>query len=96
MSSTIFFRPLIIAAKELGIAVTYFKKICRNFGIHGWPCRKIASREKTIAILEKLRKGCQKDDENEKKLKAKIETLKNEVSSMFLRGSKNFVMSMVL
>eukprot|EP01091_Cochliopodium_minus_P016005 TRINITY_DN585_c0_g1_i2.p1 TRINITY_DN585_c0_g1~~TRINITY_DN585_c0_g1_i2.p1 ORF type:complete len:634 (-),score=191.05 TRINITY_DN585_c0_g1_i2:881-2782(-) len=46
---SLFHIPLKLAAKEMGVCPTNFKKYCRKFGIARWPHRKIKSIDHKIA-----------------------------------------------
>eukprot|EP00658_Telonema_sp_P-2_P054147 TRINITY_DN430_c0_g1_i1.p1 TRINITY_DN430_c0_g1~~TRINITY_DN430_c0_g1_i1.p1 ORF type:complete len:210 (-),score=27.86 TRINITY_DN430_c0_g1_i1:487-1116(-) len=47
-----FDQPLSDVARKFNVCTTFFKKICRHFGIKRWPFRKITSLEKKIANLQ--------------------------------------------
>merc|ERR1712166_374500 len=49
---TDFDQPLAAVARKLNVCTTFFKKICRHFGIKRWPFRKLKSLEKKITMLE--------------------------------------------
>eukprot|EP00656_Telonema_subtile_P019628 TRINITY_DN2085_c0_g1_i3.p1 TRINITY_DN2085_c0_g1~~TRINITY_DN2085_c0_g1_i3.p1 ORF type:complete len:235 (+),score=33.21 TRINITY_DN2085_c0_g1_i3:169-873(+) len=54
---THFDQPLAEVARKLNVCTTFFKKICRHFGIKRWPFRKLKSLEKKIALLESKAPG---------------------------------------
>jgi len=47
-----FDQPLAVVARKLNVCTTFFKKMCRHFGIKRWPFRKLKSLEKKAAMLE--------------------------------------------
>ena len=44
--------PMTEAAKQVGVCLTFFKKICRTHGISRWPFRKLKSLQNQISDLE--------------------------------------------
>lgn len=50
----LFHKPARIAALELGLRSTSFKKMCRRRGIQRWPHRSYQSLQKTIETLENM------------------------------------------
>merc|ERR1712166_147788 len=44
--------PMTEAAKQVGVCLTFFKKICRTRGISRWPFRKLKSLQNQISDLE--------------------------------------------
>merc|ERR1711862_42696 len=48
--------PLPVAADNLGLGTTAFKRVCRNNGVPKWPWRKLTSLDKKIEIKKKALK----------------------------------------
>eukprot|EP00656_Telonema_subtile_P014514 TRINITY_DN17447_c0_g1_i5.p1 TRINITY_DN17447_c0_g1~~TRINITY_DN17447_c0_g1_i5.p1 ORF type:complete len:341 (+),score=29.34 TRINITY_DN17447_c0_g1_i5:133-1155(+) len=46
-----FHEPMADAARKFGVCTTFFKRICRIYGIKRWPFRKLQSIEKKIHTL---------------------------------------------
>merc|ERR1712216_36922 len=47
-----FDQPLATVARKFGVCTTFFKKVCRFYGIKRWPFRKLKSLEKKISAIE--------------------------------------------
>lgn len=47
-----FDEPLADVARKFNVCTTFFKKVCRHYGISRWPFRKLKSLEKRINDLE--------------------------------------------
>ncbi|XP_059285714.1 protein RKD1-like [Lycium ferocissimum] len=55
--SKYFYMPIIQAAKELNIGVTFLKIRCRDLGIRRWPHRKLMSLQTLIKNVKELKRG---------------------------------------
>ncbi|XP_059288669.1 protein RKD1-like [Lycium ferocissimum] len=55
--SKYFYMPIIQAAKELNIGVTFLKIRCRDLGIRRWPHRKLMSLQTLIENVKELKRG---------------------------------------
>ncbi|XP_059288854.1 protein RKD3-like [Lycium ferocissimum] len=82
--SKYFYMPIIQAAKELNIGVTFLKIRCRDLGIRRWPHRKLRSLQALIQNVKELKggrkwygtkvEGCDRFIEEEKKRMEEIRT----------------------
>jgi len=46
-----FHEPMADVARKFGVCTTFFKRICRTYGIKRWPFRKLQSIEKKISLI---------------------------------------------
>ncbi|KAL6572676.1 hypothetical protein OROMI_013634 [Orobanche minor] len=62
--SQYFYMPIMQAAKELNVGVTFLKKRCRELGIRRWPHRKLMSLQSLINNVQEMGnlQGEQKQD----------------------------------
>lgn len=52
-----FHLPLGDAAKQLGVSLTYMKKLCRSYSITRWPFRKVRAAERKTLRATELQMG---------------------------------------
>ncbi|XP_059292686.1 protein RKD1-like [Lycium ferocissimum] len=78
--SKYFYMPIIQAAKELNIGVTFLKIRCRDLGIQRWPHRKLMSLQTLIKNVKELKRG--EGNGMEQKWKDVIDSLEEEKKRM--------------
>jgi len=49
-----FHEPMADVARKFGVCTTFFKRMCRTYGIKRWPFRKLQSIEKKISQIQDL------------------------------------------
>ena len=49
-----FHEPMADVARKLGVCTTFFKRICRTYGIKRWPFRKVLDAGSTVKQCERL------------------------------------------
>lgn len=71
MLESLYCKPLITAAKTIGISITAFKKVCRNLGIRNWPYRFQDVYQRPVRAAQEaaqaptIKKAEEEDDELE-------------------------------